>query len=310
LKAWIENEEGKFWIDIPFSLEGFENEHWCDFLNAQDEFYEANKSLPEGIIKEDYTEKEIQDLYEVTFTGVDQTRFLFQAVSMFVTGNIDYLTYSVDSEEKTKEMLNKGHLIKAGDPISIVRLYMHIITLVNQYKPEAIPPDYFIEWYEKPLQGGKKRRKNDKKVKYYIQPNDVAVSFKFKSKHLKFSEVYLMSLVQDKFEQQKKSRKHLYGNALFNLNISSLAILLRKEGEKLPIDKKDYEPFLSERKQAFKDLPLSTVLDVRFFFQNIIEDCVQSSVTNIFSKEKKRSNQVILSVMQKPSMSGKKYMTP
>jgi len=285
-------------------------------MNDKEEFFKNNRKLPEGLVKEDFTEAELEDLYEITFTKRDESVYLFKAVSRFVGGDLDQLTYNIDNDKQVQELLDKGFLFGSDVSklnysfkvdtfeISIVRLYIHIITIVNQYKPNKIPAEFKVKWYSEPLKEGQNRRKNAKKNWYYLQANEARSTLKFKKANLTFGEVFLMGIIQDNFEKKKASTKHLNGNAAFNLNIKCLSVLLRKKGEKIPIDKKDYDPFIKQRQSVWRDIPLSTVLDVRFFFLNTIEESVQSSVTNIFSKAKDKSQRMTLQDMMWPLAKG------
>lgn len=64
---------------------------------------------------------------------------------------------------------------------------------------------------------------------------------------------------------------------LYNLKIEFLAIMLRKEGEKLPFRSKDRERFINQRKAFWAKAPMSLAIDV----QNYL-DVLLVSILNLF----------------------------
>lgn len=68
------------------------------------------------------------------------------------------------------------------------------------------------------------------------------------------------------------------GSALYTYYLNLCAILLRKEGEELPLSESDLDAFIQSRTQFFHSLPLSAgvALDVDFFFGALMKPSEQT----------------------------------
>lgn len=69
----------------------------------------------------------------------------------------------------------------------------------------------------------------------------------------------------------------------YSLGLDMCAVLLRKPGEVLPANPLALDDFLIRRGEHFKDLPMDTVLNIRFFLIFILKRCVEKVGRGIFS---------------------------
>lgn len=61
------------------------------------------------------------------------------------------------------------------------------------------------------------------------------------------------------------------GNLAFMLSKRQMAVLARKEGERLPLNKAERDAFLTAREKLFSEITLDIYLDVRFFLLAILK---------------------------------------
>ena len=81
---------------------------------------------------------------------------------------------------------------------------------------------------------------------------------------------YAIKVIEVKKFQQKFGKAiekgDIEGNLAFTLGLSELAVVLRKNNETLPIDIAKREAFYKKRQLLFQSLPMTTVVDIRYFF--------------------------------------------
>lgn len=70
----------------------------------------------------------------------------------------------------------------------------------------------------------------------------------------------------------------------FTISLNTLAIIARKNKEKLPVNEQERQTFILERAAHFQDLPLSVVNDVTFFLTCIYERSKADLLLLFFSK--------------------------
>lgn len=124
-------------------------------------------------------------------------------------------------------------------------LYRHTTQLINGFKPEILTMPFSYE-YEGAM--------------YFISAADTALVAGLHPITVNEA-VTLLELTRHVGEG--------YG-ALYNLTISHLAVLLRKEGEQLPLMIADRERFIDQRKYLWKDAPMSLALNIQAYFNALI----------------------------------------
>jgi len=75
------------------------------------------------------------------------------------------------------------------------------------------------------------------------------------------------------------------GAIQFHLDMVTMAILLRKKGEEMPLNKTEREAWIDERAQHFQGLPLGTFFQVRFFLTTIFNEFARMSVLRAISEK-------------------------
>jgi len=72
-------------------------------------------------------------------------------------------------------------------------------------------------------------------------------------------------------EEAEKEGKENDGSILYSRLLSTMAVLLRMEGESLPLDAEKRAEFIANRTQHFADMDLETALSVDFFLTNSLK---------------------------------------
>lgn len=182
--------------------------------------------------------------------------FLMQAVNAIVKLDEDTPLYA-------SEDLPADFTYKIGDEISVHATYIHIVNLINAYKPEP--------WNEIQL-GTQKYYLSSMTIEGLIRPNaQEAITA------LEFSR-QLALVEQDDID----------GNISFNMGLRTFAILVRKKDEFLPENRKDLLAFVTKRAELFEELSMDVVLDVNaFFFQQLTKSLTTLSIASSSTRPKK-----------------------
>jgi len=163
------------------------------------------------------------------------------------------------------EKLPDGYVFKLGDEVTMIRLYLHYVNLINSFNPE-IGKDFKVRY---------------KGEDYFVDANDMMTAVS--------DAAYTTGEVVTICEYQrllKKDPEAFDASTEMKIGLIEMAVLLRKKGERLPLNQAERDAFISKRARHFAELPMDAVLSVRFFLLGILEDCAKISVTNIFGKGK------------------------
>lgn len=144
---------------------------------------------------------------------------------------------------------NVGDQVLPGEVPTVMGLYEHLIGLCNNYKPN-ITDDYTFRWKNKT---------------YSIDPNDVTALFG--RRNLTAGEAITVLEFERYFG--KASERDLE-NADFNLGLEQAAVLLREKGVKLPASRRARITYIDKHKNLFANCPATLIVDVRFFFLNVL----------------------------------------
>ena len=105
-------------------------------------------------------------------------------------------------------------------------------------------------------------------------------------------EVVEASEAQRLFQQATESRKTDFGDErnpnagdpdgsfIFTMYLKTLAILLRRENERLPVNDSEREAFIAQRVHEFSDVSAAVALDVDFFLLNTLATYEKSLLAN------------------------------
>ena len=201
---------------------------------------------------------------------------LAEAISHIIDCDENYLYEEVPHKVHGDEDL-VDFIFSDNDEVSLIRLYRHIITVINSYE-EPFGTDAFEVFY---------------KGDYYkIGQNSYLAAMNLEVDLTTAEAVEVMHLksqfkkVQDKLKEEDESITTAdLVKSDYKIGLSELAILLKKDGDKLPHFKKSRNDYIKERAEYFKDISYQSVLDVRFFLTNTINDYVKKTFTGPFGKE-------------------------
>jgi hypothetical protein len=239
----IENNGIEAQISIPFHVSDIKFGDFCDFREKEAKYFELVKVDKESSAA-------------IVLIG--------EAVKCLVQGDISELKFSDDMP-----FAPENYTIGLSDELTILRLYFHIVTVVNSYAPIEVPKTFEIEGEV-----------------FHLHYETI-----LKSKNeLTTGEAIEVMEFQSQAAQRKVGAVDEDANINFTLGLHEMAILLRKEGEKLPEQKREREIFLKERIVLFQDVPLNVILDVRFFFLNALGDFQKMQRLPIFGSRHSRKS--------------------
>jgi hypothetical protein len=259
-------------IEVPFAASELQYGQYTDFKACEALFFEENSVLPDGVDADDYEESELDSFKELKVTEDLSREHLIEAISYIVGEGASEIPFDIKNDDVSK-LINQGYLIDLGEEISTLRLYAHIITVINTYKVDKEPIDktFKLEWEGE---------------NYYIEPD--AIQREIEQKTLTNGEVLTILELNRIASKKIQAKGDLDGNIEFNLGLEEVAILLRKEGEQLPMKRRDRITFIDKRKKLFEKIPLDIALNIGFFLMFIMEKSVKTRITTSFSTEKKK----------------------
>lgn len=187
---------------------------------------------------------------------------LMQALQHVIQGDLELIPFVLPDD------LGEGGFPSIVKGVSLARLENHILKVARQgeenKRPENAGKYVFIykgeEWFV-----GRKR----------------ATSF---LTGMSFSageviEVEEVLHLMDKLIEKRGDPNNSY---LYERELRVVAILAQKPGFKLPFDIAERLAYVEKQMRYFADLPLSVVLDIRFFLQSTLNELVQSHDTITF----------------------------
>jgi len=220
---YIEQDDKVYTIDIP-TIDEIKFSDWCDFRTSEARYMD-------------------QDI-----TPAEANQNLKESLKHIIRGNLDILPAYVKGDE-TAKLIENGYYLKIGDEVSVMRIYAHLVTMIQAYMPDKIPHTFRLRW------GGKK---------FTIQKQPIARVLL--GRPMTTGEALEVLEYQRRASASMETTPKDIGNIDFNLGLREIAILLRKQGEELPAERTERIRFINSRMELFKDIPLRTILDLRFFF--------------------------------------------
>lgn len=200
---------------------------------------------------------------------------LRHAVNQIIKGDLSAFPFMILTDDPKRMLKNHTYQFSMLDPeLSIHRLYIHLVNLMNSYENHVQPKQYVIEWYDIDEKG------NEVPCKYYMDPTrsiDLLIgdtnthTNPITSKRYTSGEVLEILEFQRSFSKKINATQDTDGNLSYNLGLSEMAILLRKDGYKLPRKRADFRAHIEKYKRIFAKLPLNVVFDCRFFLLSIFK---------------------------------------
>ena len=183
--------------------------------------------------------------------------------SAYVYGDwIFDLPFTLD--EPLEELFLNGFTVTLGDDLSVMRLYAHLNTIINTFKPETLKDKVF-----KLVVGSEEYQLDQLKAAKFLTLEGVSTGEAIEV--LEFRRIA---------EKNLEEKKFALGSMDFTLGLRELAILVRKKGEALPWNRKDLEAFLNSRMEIFRGVTAGEVLTLRFFLINSYLIWLQNQTTN------------------------------
>lgn len=224
-----EHNAQRYDLDIPFSPSEFTYGAVEDFRAAEQKYFNASTGEDADPIK--------------------AWQYLNKAIRFVVKGDLTHLPNFIGGEN-SESLIKSGYQIIPGDELSMARLYAHFVNMVESYEaePEVIDGNFFLKW---------------KGEKYYIEPD--------RANRLLDQKAYTNGEVLESLEFNRKTAEAIkqkgdpQGNLAFTVTLQQMAILLRKEGEVLPMHEGKRKAFIESRAKLFAELPFDVVIKVRFF---------------------------------------------
>lgn len=226
----IDNEEQR--IDVPLHPSEIPFSDFCDFRGAENAYWDINK--------------------EADPDDPEPVNALLRALKCVVSGDLDKLPFSIPGDD-FQDLVDTGFQVQVGVELSILRVYAHFVVMVQDYKPESIPETFRLKWHGK---------------KYIVKSGEAARVLT--NRPLTTGETIEALEYQRRAGKAAELKPGEMGNIEFTLGLTEFAILVRKIGEKLPIERKDLDRFINQRQRLFKNLPLDKVIDLRFFLLNAL----------------------------------------
>ena len=256
-------------VDVPFSVHDIDFDSFTDFKIGEQEYLKSCQSLPNGVDPEDLTPEELEEQTKIVYNTDTSQTYLIEAIAELCTGDLDKLTFNIDSAENVNTLIEEGYVIKPQDPISTLRVYAHLITILNAYEPS------------KAVHQGN----------YAVDINGNLYEIEsYQNQSLTNGEV-LTLLEFERLADLRIQERGGDANIDFNLGLEQLAVLLRLKGEGLPINRKDRIKFIDNRKSIFAKLPMNVIFDIRFFLISILVRSIMTGPTSTSSKAKNQSRQ-------------------
>lgn len=227
-------------INLPLTAHEIQWEAFCDFKDQEQEYFTAQE-----------TEDSRAAIIAIT-----------RALAYVYGDWIWDLPFSLD--EPLEELFLNGFTVTLGDDISVMRLYAHLNTIINTFKPETLKGKVF-----KIVIGGEEYQLDQLKAAKFLTLEGVSTGEAIEV--LEFRRIA---------EKNLEEKKFALGSMDFTLGLRELAILVRKKGEALPWNRKDLEAFLNSRMEIFRGVAAGEVLTLRFFLINSYLLWLQNRTTN------------------------------
>lgn len=215
-------------INLPLTAHEVQWEVFCDFKDQEQEYFKA------------------QEDEDSQAAIIAITRALAYVYGDWILD----LPFTLD--EPIDKLFLDGFTVTLGDDLSIMRLYAHLNTIINTFKPETLKDKVF-----KLVISGEEYQLDQLKAAKFLTLEGVTTGEAIEV--LEFRRIA---------EKNLEEKKFALGSMDFTLGLRELAILVRKKGEALPWNRKYLEAFLNSRMEIFRGVTAGEVLTLRFFLIN------------------------------------------
>jgi hypothetical protein len=234
-------------INLPLTAHEIPWEAFCDFKDQEQEYFKAIEN-----------ENGFSELITSNQAMIAITKALEYVFGDWI------ITLPFALEEPSDDLFLNGFTVTLGDDLSVMRLYAHLNTVINTFKPETLKDKVF-----KLVIGGEEYQLDQLKAAKFLTLEGVSTGEAIEV--LEFRRIA---------EKNLEEKKFALGSMDFTLGLRELAILVRKKGESLPWNRKELESFLNDRMQTFRTVTAGEVLTLRFFLINSYLLWLQSQITN------------------------------
>lgn len=218
-------------IDVPYTGWDLTYSQFLDFQHAEQAMFGADSA------------------------EVEPSETYLACVSAVIDQDIGMIPFAVIGDED----LPSDYMLAVNDDLSIIRLYKHLITVIQQFVVEDDDGNINIKGKEV----DKGFATEYKGETYYITPHRAELMYA--NRPIRAGE-WIEFLELDRQGSIAKQKGDPGGNLEFAITLKQMAVLLRKAHEPFPANTVQREEFLLDRSKHFQDLPLATVLSVRDFF--------------------------------------------
>lgn len=227
-------------INLPLTPHEIQWEAFCDFKDQEQEYFTA------------------QEAEDSQAAMIAITKALAYVYGDWILD----LPFSI--EEDLEELFLSGFTVTLGDDLSVMRLYAHLNTIINTFKPETLSDKVF-----KLVISGEEYQLDQLKAAKFLTLGGVSTGEAIEV--LEFRRIA---------EKNLEEKKFALGSMDFTLGLRELSILVRKKGEALPWNRKELEAFLNSRMEIFRRVTAGEVLTLRFFLINSYLLWLQNQITN------------------------------
>lgn len=259
MKAFLSKTE---WFSFPVTVQEL---NWMEFndIRATEQAFLQSVQLPEvetdGDSAADPTPElsHLEQLERALEDSEASANHIIDLLAIVLDGDWDQIPFSVPGDN-VQELMVAGFRYNLDtaltEELSLMRLYVHLVNIINGYEEKAVDPDFSLDW---------------KGQTYYIDPLEAYKALS--GMDFTAGEAITVLEFQKKTLEKIAAKGDRDCNLSFNLGAREIAVLLRKKGEKLPFKSRERISFINARVKIFQDLPLDIVLNIRFFFLNILE---------------------------------------
>lgn len=225
-KPVVDEDNNEFIPEEQSEITGTTNEH--KVTNATDT--DAINEQETRVSNEQETVKETVSLSKKESNYLD---FKFEDYCEFRARTLEKETMTLLELAEALSILY-GNSVSDWDLNSLSDLYSSTVEAINSYEPTDV-----LTW------------KDYKVISPSVKPMTVGEA---------------ITLLEFDRAAKKKLNNDYNANIDFNLGLEQLAVIMRKEGEQLPIDPAERTLFIDQRKKEVSSAPLWLVLNIRFFF--------------------------------------------
>lgn len=250
MKVVVEKEGTQYEYTFPATAYEMSYAVYIDIKKAEEAYFKANQD---------------QD-------DLGASNRMIEVVALGVSGDLTVLPFELEGDDLSHFESIESPL--AG--ISIVRLYKHLVDIVNDFDAKVD----ITEPLEITYKGDEYQISQQAVVKWMVSG--------ISTKGFTIGEIVEAAAIDHYMTSAIKKDGDPEGSIEYERELRVMAVLLRKPGEELPSFKVARMKFVEERAIYFQDMMMSDVLRVRFFLSSIYEKLRQVLTSEVYSEAIKR----------------------